>query len=52
MEKQGNETTEGFQKEFGKDRAIFVKCDVTKEEDLQSKNAILENITDILKGNG
>lgn len=45
MEEAGNQTTQEFQKEFGEDRAIFVKCDVTKDEDLQSKNDAPENIT-------
>ncbi|EDV25578.1 expressed hypothetical protein [Trichoplax adhaerens] len=32
----GNETTAEFQKEFGESRVVFIRCNVTKEEDLQN----------------
>ena len=33
LDEAGQETLAEFAKEFGKDRIMFVKCDVTKEED-------------------
>ena len=35
----GNKTKEEFEETFGKKSVTFVKCDVTKEEQLKSKSS-------------
>ena len=35
IEKVGRETVDDFREQFGKDCAIFVKCDVTNKQEIE-----------------
>ena len=49
---KGEATAAEFQRTFGKDRAMFVRCDVKSVEDMRSINALCLNAILLLWGVG